>query len=348
MPAIDPDLDAELAKAVLNAYSEAVTSLLKVVKRRLLFGINEPGWAEVKLAQLNELRKEAAAVVNAIDTGALIDAAVGASYEAGAGAAALEVAEATLVGPSIISDTTAVKALQREAVKNVVGTHARILRETTDIYRSVIAEVADQVVVGAAVRRQAASTALKRHALQGVTGFVDKSGRNWNLASYVEMATRTATKRAQVFGRVNQYEADGRELVIVSNSPEECKLCRPWEGKVLRLKASTPGRQPTLDKAIGAGLFHPNCRHDIRVFIPGLSTPIEGTADPAGDLQRQQQRNMERGIRQWKRAEVAAMTEKDSAFAKAKVAEWRKKLDTHVKTNNRKRLPHRESIRQAR
>ena len=107
-----------------------------------------------------------------------------------------------------------------------------------DVYRSVIAETGEQVLLGTQTRRQVAQAALDRFAKKGITGFIDKSGRGWSLESYVEMAMRTGTGKAAVQGHVDRLQQYGLDLVIVSDAPKECPLCRQWEGKVLSVSGA--------------------------------------------------------------------------------------------------------------
>jgi len=121
-----------------------------------------------------------------------------------------------------------------------------------------------------------------RWARQGVTGFVDRAGRNWEIESYAEMTTRTAGGRAMMEGSIDQYQSEGRNFVIVSDSPEECKQCRPFEGKGLSLDGSGIGTKvggilivDTLRGATSKGLFHANC------FPPEVA--VSGPAVRAAD-----------------------------------------------------------------
>ncbi len=257
MPAqADPDLALKLAQATADLYGQAVERLLAMVARRLAQGIEQPGWAEGKLAQLTVLRNDAQRVVAALEADApgVVAEAVRRAWEAGQKAAATEVTG----GIAIATNTAAVDRLVAEAVQQVTSTHPQILRSTIDVYRQVIQQASGQTVAGAATRRQAAQQALNRFANEGIVGFIDSKGRRWGLDSYAEMATRTATGRAQVAGTLDRFEADGRDLVIVSDAPQECKACRPWEGRVLSISGTDP-KYPSLKAAQSAGLLHANC-----------------------------------------------------------------------------------------
>jgi hypothetical protein len=116
---------------------------------------------------------------------------------------------------------------------------AATLQQTPRLLEAVLREAVragvDEVRAGRVTRPQASQQVFNRLALQGITGFRDKAGRNWSLSSYCEMAVRTETQaRALEAGDAN-IRAVGLDLVVVSDSPRECDICRPFEGKVLFL-----------------------------------------------------------------------------------------------------------------
>jgi len=158
------------------------------------------------------------------------------------------------------------------------GTHLPVLRWSEDAYRQTIAAAAlPDVLLGVATRRRASQVAWEDLLSKGITGFVDNADRRWNLATYVEMATRTGVAQAAVEGHMDRLEGAGIDLVIVSNAALECYRCRPWEGKVLARRgpegardievehSTEDGRMVTVhiagsvDEAIGKGLMHPQC-----------------------------------------------------------------------------------------
>ena len=58
----------------------------------------------------------------------------------------------------------------------------------------------------------------------------------------------------------------GGDLVEVLTHNTECRLCLPWQGKLLSITGQTTSA-PYLGDAIDAGLFHPGCAH---VAVPYL------------------------------------------------------------------------------
>jgi hypothetical protein len=140
----------------------------------------------------------------------------------------------------------------------------------------------------------------------------------------------------------------GVDLVIVSDSPRECPLCRPWERKVLTVggpdgertveaeHATEDGRTVrvsvagSLDEARRAGLQHPNCRHSVSAYTPGITPVEDAVGDPAGYEAGQRQRKIERNIRRWKNREAAAVTPEAQRAADAKVRQWQGAMRDHL------------------
>lgn len=351
MPAqADPELAARLAKTIADIYGDAVARLLTVVARRIADGIDQPGWAERKLAQVDQLRREALRQVADLErtAGPAAATAIQEAFDTGAAAAERELETVGVDLEFVGSQRRALEALIRETVTNVASTHLQLLRSTLDTYRTVIAEAGTpQVLAGTITRRQAAQLALNRFAAKGVSGFRDRAGRSWEIESYTEMATRTAIGRAQVQGTLDRFDEAGYDLVIVSDHGGECAACRPWEGQILSQSGNDPN-YPSVDEATAEGLFHNNCRHSLGLYVEGLTKPLTGTEDPEGDEARQQQRYLERGVRRWKRVEAVALDDDAAKAARAKTREWQGRLREHVQANDLKRQPQRERIGSAR
>ena len=342
MPAqADPDLALRLAREVADLYGAATERLLALVARRLARGIDQPGWADAKLTEITQLRNDAQKIVQTLQaaTPDAVTAAIQGGWQAG-----IRGAQADITGTLAPStNTAAVRALVDETVTQLAGTHTQILRSTVDTYRQVVAQASALPVTGAGTRRQAAQQALDRFANQGITGFVDGQGRRWGLDTYAEMATRTATGRAQVAGTLDRFQADGRDLVIVSDAPQECKACRPWEGRVLSISGHDP-KYPSLATAQRAGLLHANCRHRLGAYTPGLTKRLTDTADPEGDAARREQRRLERGVRQWKQRAAASLDDDTRRQCERRARDWQARLREHVAANDLKRQPQRERL----
>jgi hypothetical protein len=371
----------DLAAEVARLYEDAETALLERLAKALEADIESPRWAELKLAALGNLRTAVEEVAEALqrDTDGAVRRALVEAYNRGRQAAVAELG-ALDIGRELVARETlpgapAVDRLAASMADDTRPVYVRITRAVVDAYRRVVARASGNVLLGTMTRRQAAQRALNQFANQGVTGFVDSAGRSWDMASYAEMAVRSVTARAAIEGHIDALGEIGVGLVIVSDAPLECELCRPWEGETLTLSGQsgphtiqaehvteTTGRllrRPrivpvhvagSLVEARAAGLFHPNCRHSLSAYLPGLTKrpphhPTPGTTYE--DTQRQ--REIERHIRRWKRRQAAAMDDGSRRVAGAKVRAWQAAMREHVAAHEHlRRKPAREQIGSAR
>ncbi|MFE0036828.1 phage minor capsid protein [Streptomyces sp. NPDC059015] len=372
--AISPATAEDLARAVAMLYEQAELTLIEKLRAALAEGIDSPRWAELKLAALGDLQAAIIEVIAALETDAsgAIHQAVSEAYDRGQQAAVAElgaVATGQAAAAAVaLPSAPAVERLAAALVSETGPVHLRILRATLDTYRTVIAEASAAPLLGAQTRRQAAARALAKFAARGVTGFVDRRGRAWNMASYVEMATRSAVGRAAIEAHSDRLGAAGIELVMVSDAPEECPRCKPWEGKVLTRggaggartieveHATEDGRivevrvAGSLPEARSAGLLHPNCRHDVRAFLPGLTRrpgPKEQRSRATYE-QSQKQRYLERQVRAWKRKAAGALEEGERKRATAHARAYQARIRELVAETGLPRKSHREQTGGAR
>jgi hypothetical protein len=372
---VSPALAEDLAARVRELYDEAEGVLLERLAAALEADLDSPRWAELKLAAVGNLRtavEEVAAALQDDTTGAVAEALITA-YNRGRQAAVAEVG-ALDIGRELVARRTlpgapAVDRLAASYAQDTRPLYARITRAVIDTYRSIVARVSGAQLLTGITRRQASQQALDRFAQHGITGFTDSAGRRWDMASYAEMAVRSVTARAAIEGHIDALAEIRVGLVIVSDAPLECPLCRPWEGEILTLSAESgphtvraqhelhdDGRTVavhvagSLVEARAAGLFHPNCRHSLGAYLPGVTTRPPHHATPGTTYEdTQRQREIERHIRAWKRRAAASMDDASRRKAMAKVRAWQKAAREHVAAHDAiVRKPAREQIGSAR
>ncbi|WP_027945963.1 phage minor capsid protein [Amycolatopsis taiwanensis] len=356
---VDRTLSASIAETVARLYHDLEMRLAEAVARQLRAGIAEPADAERQIAALGTLSLAAQRMVLAIvsDVTGTVEQAVVLAYQRGGEAAVAELAKRGGISDAQLAELRqtlpqlgAIQRLVYALVSTLQGTHVRILRWPLDAYREVIARaVATGTLVGQETRLRTAQRAWDQLLGRGITGFTDRAGRNWELASYVEMATRTTTAQAAVQGNLDRLGDAGINLVIVSNAPQECVRCRPWEGKILdRLGAggrrTVEVRHATQDRmirvevagsvteAVAAGLMHPNCRHSLSAYLPGITKIPTHTEDPEGDEARQKLRALERKVRKEKLKAAAALTPETRRAHEARVRELQTEIRDHIAT----------------
>lgn len=347
-----------LTTEVTAAYARAEVRLLRMVGQHLAAGTDVPGWAEVKLAELQLFRKRAEQLMDQVTTEAVQSAttAVQVAYRRGTATG-----EAELSGLGVASAAHprqaefAVEALVRAQANALEKLGPQVVRSVADAYRDAVVQAAAGTLTGASTRRQDAQTALDALARAGISGFTDKAGRRWGLQSYVDMATRSTTAQAAVQGHMDRLEDGGLPLFIVSNSSRECPTCRPWEGKVLSrgpvgamVRNVLTGQMEavhidgTVADATAAGLFHPNCTHNLSGYVHGATKRGGDLADAKGYAEKATQRAMERNVRAWQRRAAVAITPEAKRLAEAKVRTWQAAIRDHTKATGLPRKLDRE------
>lgn len=372
---VSPAIAEQLAEVVGVLYAEAELALIERIQRWLDADIEAPHWLAAKLTSVRDLEAAVRAIVDALATDAdgAIRQALAEAYGRGQAAAVSELG-ALATGPVAaavvaLPGAPAVDRLAREVVEGMGPVYTRILRTPLDTYRAVVAASAGRTLLGVESRRATAQRVMKGLASRGITGFVDASGRVWDMASYAEMSVRSAVGRAAIQAHTDRLGAAGVDFVIVSNQPLHCERCDNWAGKILDRRPGQRGARRvelehatrdgetvsvqvagSLPEARAAGLLHPNCRCSVSAYQPGVTRPMSSPPHPQGatyaDTQRQ--REMERNVRKWKRKAAAAMTDLDRKRANAKVREWQAAIRNLTDTKGLRRKPAREQINAAR
>lgn len=377
---VSPAMAEDLATEVRRLYDDAEAALLERLAAALEADIDSPYWAQLKAASIGDLRQAVETIADALqqDADGAVQAALVTAYNRGRQAAVAELGALDigreLQARRILPGAPAVDRLAASMANDTRPLYTRITRAVVDVYRRITGRASGNVLLGGLTRRQASQRALDQFADRGITGFVDSAGHNWDMASYAEMAVRSVTARAAIEGHIDVLGEIGVGLVIVSDAPLECPLCAPWEGEVLSLGGPDGPHtlrtqhtiQPSglfaptatvavhvagsLTEARAAGLFHPNCRHSLGAYLPGVTTRPPHHATPGTTYEdTQRQREIERHIRRWKRRQAASMDEATFRKAGAKVREWQKAAREHVAAHDDlRRKPAREQTGQAR
>ncbi len=238
----------ELRKLFESAEKDIENNLLKITAR-----------AKATKKYMTAKRREVRQVLSELKKGAFdwTDKNIPTYYKQGVGGGIQELGLSGALATGALHKQT-ITALSEGLNNRFADVTGLIGRRVDDIYRTVQLERAVSTAMGHNSVKQAAKQIREDLATRGVTGFVDKSGRRWNMATYADMAARTVAAEATRRGKWNEFIEHGEDLVRVSNHSTECELCAPWEDAVLSITGKTPG-YPTVNDAMAAGLFHPNC-----------------------------------------------------------------------------------------
>ncbi|MET8430153.1 phage minor capsid protein [Nocardia sp. NPDC004860] len=334
---LKPSFGDRVAGPVVSLYNNAERSVLKWLARILM---PFPGgqWVARMLARLLKLRRGVKRITKDLDqeSSRRVGAAITASWEHGASAAFDDLGMAgTIIGRGQ-SDR-----LTREVFARIAATHPRIGAWAEQVFRQAI-DAGSDPALSEAERAAAVQRILDQAAEPGVTGYTDPHGRRHNLVSYVETTVRAASTFAEVEAYISTLSSQGHDLVVVSDVPQACKLCRPFEGQVLsitgasgaRTASDSFGRSVTVTvyasiaEARARGLWHPGCRHVVSVWTADSPLPPTDSAPDEGAYRAQQrQRYLERQVRGRQRVADVAQSPQTERAARRRLVDAQNQLE---------------------
>ncbi|MBQ1443818.1 MAG: hypothetical protein IIZ13_08225 [Renibacterium sp.] len=355
---IRPDDAANLAKGVREVYVEAEAVLLAKIAKALASGDDGPDWAERKLLGIRAVTAATDKVLAdlAANVPGAVERALQFAYQRGIAASSQELADSGFGAAAFaeIMPTQAVAALVAATTASQAAQAFQIRRAVADAYQQAITAATAQVLTGTMTRREASAKALTDLTKNGIASFVDQRGRRWEMGAYNEMAVRSSAMNAMLQGTVDRLGEFGADEVMISDAPEECPRCRPFEGRVLSLSGRSAGQLlgdgvpvfASLEDAKAQGLFHNSCRHSMSMYIPGFTKRRAATADPVGSELRVKQRAFERRVRELKRADAIAQEfgGVEATAARAKLRAKQREFTAWREANNRKNLSYRTNI----
>lgn len=348
-------INEALLEDVLAIYTQAEIEMLEKVSKRVAKGITTEGWNEKNLAETQKVKAELEKVLS--NTNKLgkskVSKGILEAYKNGINnVKAKKGKHKTILDDLDIPMNLKMQVLATNQLLD--NASFQVLRNAEDSYRQVMANATSGLLAGTDSRVQASQKMLNEFASKGITTFVDKAGRNWNLSSYAEMCARTVSSHAALQGHIDRQLEVGEDLIKVSTIGTTCPICSRWQGVVLSISGNNP-KYHSLETAKSSGLFHPNCKHTFGMFIPELDG--EGKVEPNKvnpDSKEQQRYNLiekqranERSIRYWKRREALAITDEERAKAQKKIKYWQYTNLLHCGKHGLQRQYAREALRYA-
>ena len=205
-----------------------------------------------------------------------------------------------------------VNALIKVVNNDLETANTSALRMVNDQYRQVIHKSAFFVGNGAMTEQQAIDMANKDFLSRGINSIEYKDGKRVNIASYSQMAVRTASLRAHLMGEGDFRKSIGKTLVKVTTHGGACKICTAWQGKVLvddiYSGGKPDGKHQLLSEAMKQGFLHPNCRHGITTYYPELEDVLYETDEQGlSDEERNQLLYLERQERKTQRLNLGSI-----------------------------------------
>ena len=384
----------KISEPVQMVYERTVDELLVNIARHFTVSGWERTryWEIKKLAEMGALTEESVRII-AKNTGKLPDE-IRAAFLQVSERACLQIdpelrraAELGLLQDPETTGTTSpliqatVRAYTEDAIDKMNLVNTTLLQSTRQAYlegittavveaqlleaQQILNTQALAVSIGMETRVRAIRKAMDQMSAAGLTGFVDRAGRNWSPEAYAAMVVRTASHNVYIKTiKDRQEEFGGGDVFQVSSHPGARPLCYPYQGKFYSWSAGPgtfkdgDGIQRAYDNITetsygqAAGLFGINCGHHPIPMIPGYSYPQEYEEQTKAEndeeyKESQIQRQYERNIRIAKRErEIAAATGDKDAEKKAaqKVRREQERMRDFIDDTGRARRYDREQI----
>ena len=267
------DIEMALIKSMRN-------NMQRHIKEEYDEGINWTQWQAEMLAGLSQYKAENQDVLKGYmgKINSELDAAIRDAYATGESEQEIELLKAIKRGYEPPKDGTKVdmqgrffrnnqkklNALVKSTTDDMKKAETALLRMTDDVYRKTLFKAQMFYNTGAGNMWQCVDMATKDFLSAGINCVQYKNGARVNIASYAEMALRTANKRANLMGQANTREKWGIHTVKVNARGIACPMCLQWLDKVYiddvygggTAAESTKSGYPLLSEAVNNGLFH--------------------------------------------------------------------------------------------
>ncbi len=235
-----------------------------------------------------------------------------------------------------------VNALIKVVNNDLKTANTGALRMINDQYRQIIHRSAFFVGNGVMTEKQAVDEASKNFLAAGLNCIEYSDGRRVNIASYSQMAIRTASLRAHLMGEGDFRKSIGRTLVQATSHGGACPICKKWEKHIFIDDVYSGGTKDDgpymlLSTAMEQGFLHPNCRHGLTTYYPELEEDDEEVEEPISQEQEETQEQLNyaiRNVRKYRRLEKGSLDYSNIIKYIVKREEWTnqaKQLDNQLK-----------------
>lgn len=228
-------------------------------------------------------------------------------------------------------------ALMNAVEHDMKTAQTAVLRYTNDQYRKIIFQSQVAASSGALTYDKAVDMATSDFLKKGINCITYSNGAVHNIASYADMAVRTASKRAYLMGEGQKRQEWGISTVILNKRFNACPLCMPFEGKVLiddvwSGGTSKDGPYPLMSSAMAAGLYHPNCKDKHSTYFEGISPKPESRYYEEKPVIKERQlienklNHAKRQTKSYNRLAKNSLDAENQETYRARATEWRDKV----------------------
>ena len=238
-------MDYDIASAFEDIEMSLIKSMRNNMKRHINEeydeGINWTQWQAEMLSGLSQYRAENKDVLKGYmgRINAKLDEAIRDAYATGESEQEIELLKAIKQGYNAPKDGRKAKmqgrffrnnqkklnALVKSTTGDMKKAETALLRMTDDVYRKTLFKAQMFYNTGAGSMWQCIDMATKDFRAAGINCVQYKNGARVNIASYAEMALRTANKRANLMGQAMTREKWGIHTVKINYRGIACPIC---------------------------------------------------------------------------------------------------------------------------
>ena len=343
-------MDYDVSKAFERIENELLDSMVRNLRRHKAeeseIGFEWTQWQAVQLEELQRYKQEAAKKyglefksMNKRIRETIAEAAIrGASDEELNVLKAIEKGyiikrDRGLSSGFFQSNQRKLDALMNAVEHDMKTAQTAVLRYANDKYRQIIFQSQVAASSGALTYEKAVDMATSDFLRKGINCITYSNGAIHNIASYADMAVRTASKRAYLMGEGQKRQEWGISTVILNKRFNACPLCMPFEGKVLiddvwSGGTSKDGHYPLMSSAMAAGLYHPNCKDKHSTYFEGISPKPESRYYEEKPVIEERQRienklnHAKRQVKSYNRLAKNSLDTDNQETYRARAAEW--------------------------
>ncbi|MBO4579276.1 MAG: hypothetical protein J5715_03880 [Clostridiales bacterium] len=228
--------------------------------------------------------------------------------------------------------------LVEEAIKDIDTKRYACINRMNSGYTDFLRKADIFAQSGSMTIPQALDYAMKDFLSAGLNCVEYSNGNRVNIASYAEMALRTSSSEVTRQANGDVRDVLGEHLVVSNVIGMTCPYCQRWQGKVLiddvYSDGKPDGEHQLVSQAKADHFLHPNCRHQLFMYIEGI-TKVADLPNDAETKERyraeQKQRYQERQIRKYKRLRDGAVDPADWQKYDARVKEWTAQHNEYLK-----------------
>ena len=343
------DIEMALIKSMRN-------NMQRHIKEEYDEGINWTQWQAEMLSGLSQYKAENQEVLKGYMSriNQEIDSAIRDAYATGESEQEIELLKAIkrgytppkdgnkadLQGRFFRINQEKLNALIKATTSDMKKAETSMLRMVDDVYRQTLFKAQMFYNTGSGSMWQCVDMATRDFLSSGINCVQYRNGARVNISSYVEMALRTANKRANLMGQAQTREKWGIHTVKVNARGIACPMCLQWLDKVYiddvygggTTEESNRTGYPLLSIAVEGGLYHPNCKDSCSTYYEGISRePREITDEQADEITRrynleQKQRYYERNYKRNMRLGNGCLDQQNADIYFGRASQYKNKL----------------------